>query len=166
MRRLATALALAVTGGAVLVAAQATGPSYAADIAPMFERHCINCHNADDAKGDLDLSGGKGYRALVGPRSSQETSQRLVVPGDPSSSYLWAKLEHTTKEGKGMPRTLFGAKKLDAGELAFDYRLRPGTVTHSNALALMHAVGLPVPESAVDADPAPPAGSRISGRQR
>jgi hypothetical protein len=30
------------------------------------------------------------------------------------------------------------------GEIAFDYRLRPGVVTHSNALALMRAVGLKV----------------------
>jgi DNA mismatch repair ATPase MutS len=30
------------------------------------------------------------------------------------------------------------------GELVFDYRMRPGPVTHSNALALMKAVGLPV----------------------
>jgi DNA mismatch repair ATPase MutS len=30
------------------------------------------------------------------------------------------------------------------GEIAFDYRLRPGVVTHSNALALMRAVGLGV----------------------
>lgn len=30
------------------------------------------------------------------------------------------------------------------GAMAFDYRLRPGVVTHSNAVALMRAVGLPV----------------------
>ncbi|HUL60200.1 MAG TPA: DNA mismatch repair protein MutS [Anaeromyxobacteraceae bacterium] len=30
------------------------------------------------------------------------------------------------------------------GEIAFDYRLRPGVVAHSNALALMRAVGLEV----------------------
>jgi DNA mismatch repair ATPase MutS len=30
------------------------------------------------------------------------------------------------------------------GEIAFDYRLRPGVVAHSNALALMRAVGLRV----------------------
>ena len=30
------------------------------------------------------------------------------------------------------------------GELVFDYRMKPGPVTHSNALALMKAVGLPV----------------------
>ncbi len=34
--------------------------------------------------------------------------------------------------------------RLVEGELVFDYRMRPGPVTHSNALALMKAVGLPV----------------------
>lgn len=34
--------------------------------------------------------------------------------------------------------------QLQAGELVFDYRMKPGPVTHSNALALMRAVGLPV----------------------
>jgi hypothetical protein len=34
--------------------------------------------------------------------------------------------------------------QLKDGELMFDYRMKPGRVTHSNALALMRAVGLPV----------------------
>jgi hypothetical protein len=34
----------------------------------------------------------------------------------------------------------------DRGELAFDYRIRPGPVTRSNALALMRTVGLDVEE--------------------
>ena len=34
--------------------------------------------------------------------------------------------------------------QLKGGELVFDYRMKPGPVTHSNALALMKAVGLPV----------------------
>jgi hypothetical protein len=34
----------------------------------------------------------------------------------------------------------------DQGELRFDYRLKPGPVTRSNAIALMRAVGLDVPE--------------------
>jgi hypothetical protein len=34
--------------------------------------------------------------------------------------------------------------RLQDGQLVFDYRMRPGPVTHSNALALMRAVGLPV----------------------
>jgi hypothetical protein len=34
--------------------------------------------------------------------------------------------------------------ELKDGKLIFDYRMKPGRVTHSNALALMKAVGLPV----------------------
>ena len=41
-----------------------------------------------------------------------------------------------------------------AGDLRFDYRLKPGPVTRSNALAIMRAVGLDVPEA--DAAPEPP----------
>ena len=33
------------------------------------------------------------------------------------------------------------------GELRFDYRMKPGPVTHSNAIALMRAVGLDVEDS-------------------
>jgi DNA mismatch repair ATPase MutS len=36
------------------------------------------------------------------------------------------------------------ADRLDEGLLHFDFRLRPGVVQHSNALALMRAVGLKV----------------------
>jgi len=35
----------------------------------------------------------------------------------------------------------------DEGEIRFDYRMKPGPVTRSNAIALMRAVGLDVPES-------------------
>jgi DNA mismatch repair ATPase MutS len=34
--------------------------------------------------------------------------------------------------------------RIEDGQIAFDYRLRPGVVTRSNALALMRAVGLEV----------------------
>jgi MutS-like protein len=34
--------------------------------------------------------------------------------------------------------------RLEAGRMVFDYRMRPGVVEHSNALALMRAVGLDV----------------------
>ena len=36
--------------------------------------------------------------------------------------------------------------ELTGGEMRFDYRMKPGPVTHSNALALMRAVGLDVRE--------------------
>ncbi len=34
--------------------------------------------------------------------------------------------------------------RLEDGKMIFDYRMRPGVVEHSNALALMRAIGLDV----------------------
>jgi DNA mismatch repair ATPase MutS len=34
--------------------------------------------------------------------------------------------------------------RVEDGRMVFDYRMRPGIVTHSNALALMRAIGLDV----------------------
>ena len=38
------------------------------------------------------------------------------------------------------------ADKFEQGNLNFDYRMKPGVVQHSNALELMRAVGLEVPQ--------------------
>lgn len=49
-----------------------------------------------------------------------------------------------------LPSTLAGAvnmhfeDRLENGRMVFDYRMRPGVVEHSNALALMRAIGLDV----------------------
>ena len=37
--------------------------------------------------------------------------------------------------------------RFERGEIQFDYVMKPGPVTHSNAIALMRAVGLDVPQS-------------------
>ena len=34
--------------------------------------------------------------------------------------------------------------RIDGGTMTFDYRMKPGVVTHSNAVALMKSVGLEV----------------------
>jgi hypothetical protein len=39
------------------------------------------------------------------------------------------------------------AEGVDGGDLAFDYRLRPGVLTTTNALRIMRAAGLPVPDA-------------------
>jgi len=49
---------------------------------------------------------------------SQEVPEMVLVKaGDPAASYLWLKVAHAATQGKGMPRTLFGAKKLHQAEL-------------------------------------------------
>jgi hypothetical protein len=91
--------------------------SYATHLEPLVIAHCIGCHESEEAKAKLVLDPGLGYERLVGPRSIQVPEMALVEPGDPDRSYLWLKLQHVAKEGKGMPRTLTGSKKLREAEL-------------------------------------------------
>lgn len=48
------------------------------------------------------------------------------------------------KQSDGRAVNVHFEDQLREGELIFDYKMKPGPVTHSNALALMRAVGLPV----------------------
>jgi hypothetical protein len=91
--------------------------SYSAHLEPLVIAHCLGCHESEEAKAKLVLDPGVGYERLVGPPSVQEPEMALVEPGDPERSYLWLKLRHVTEEGKGMPRTVAGSKKLRDSEL-------------------------------------------------
>jgi hypothetical protein len=91
--------------------------SYSAHLEPLVIAHCLGCHESEEPKAKLVLGPGKGYGQLVGPRSVQVPEMALVEPGDPDASYLWLKLQHRAPEGKGMPRTLTGTKKLRPAEL-------------------------------------------------
>jgi len=120
-------VALAIIG-AILVLAAGCGTqvpevpnedpvSYSAHLEPLVIAHCLGCHDSEEAKAKLVLDPGSGYERLVGPRSIQDPEMALVEPGDTERSYLWLKLQHVTEEGKGMPRTLTGSKKLRESEL-------------------------------------------------
>ena len=65
----------------------------------------------------VGVSKGKGYAQLVGVKSVEVPEMVRVKAGDPAGSYLWLKVTHTATKGRGMPRTLFGAKKLPQAEL-------------------------------------------------
>jgi mono/diheme cytochrome c family protein len=119
MRVKIAAVLLVTFAGSFLLAAGQPGAalSYARDVEPIFLAECGDCHGAEKPKKGLDLSQGKGHAALVGRPSQEAADTLLVKAGDPAASYLWAKLQHTTSEGKGMPRTMFGAKKLAPEQL-------------------------------------------------
>ncbi len=91
--------------------------SYARHLEPLVIAHCLGCHEAEEPKAKLVLEEGRGYADLVDRHSVQVPEMSLVVPGDLEASYLWLKLEHRAPEGKGMPRTPTGVKKLRAAEL-------------------------------------------------
>lgn len=91
--------------------------SYERHLEPLVVAHCLGCHEAEEPKAKLVLEEGTGYGQLVGRQSIQVPEMALVAPGDVENSYVWLKLQHTAPEGKGMPRTPTGVKKLRAAEL-------------------------------------------------
>ena len=58
-----------------------------------------------------------GERIKAGPFALGKLPPVTGAPTDPEASYLWRKVDHTAPVGKGMPRTLFGAKRLPEREV-------------------------------------------------
>jgi hypothetical protein len=118
MTRTELTLVVLLVASVLAMAARAQAPlSYAKDVEPIIVKACSECHGGDSPKKGLDLSGGKGFEHLVGVKGQEVPEMLLVKAGDPAGSYLWLKVTHTATQGKGMPRTLFGAKKLPQAEL-------------------------------------------------
>ncbi len=115
-RRELISLVVALAAVTAMAVRAETPLSYAKDVEPVFVKRC-DCHGGNNPKKGLDLSLGKGYAALLQHKSEWEPLMQLVKAGDPAASYLWLKLSHTATEGRGMPRTLFGSKKLPQAEL-------------------------------------------------
>ncbi len=110
----ATLAGLLVVGGAALWAGEPL--SYSKDVEPILVAACGECHGTSRPKKGLVLTEG-GREHMLDVPSRMEPEYRLLVAGDPQASYLWIKLEHGQKEGKGMPRTIFSAKKLPPDQL-------------------------------------------------
>jgi len=91
--------------------------TYSGQVEKVFAKRCKGCHDSDKAKGNLVLEPGKGYANLVGPMSTKAPGIPRVAPGDPEGSFLWQKLDGTAREGKHMPLTPYGWKKLPDDEL-------------------------------------------------
>ena len=85
--------------------------SFAADIQPVFNAHCVGCHGAG-GNGGLDLRAGLSYGHLVGVVSPNYGIAR-VTAGDADASLLYRKLSGAAGVGSVMPPT----GQLDAGTL-------------------------------------------------
>ena len=91
-------------------AAHQSGVTYAADISPMFERSCIDCHGAEKQKAKLRLDTLEFTLQGAG-------DEKVVVPGESAKSELVLAVAHATKdEDKWMPKGR-NAKKLTADEI-------------------------------------------------
>src|ERR1700756_5156701 len=77
-------------------------PSFKDNVQPIFDANCVSCHQAGAAPQGLVLESGKSYMAIVG-RPSTESRLKLVVPSEPNSSYVLAKVtgSQVASGGKG-----------------------------------------------------------------
>lgn len=80
-----------------------------ADVQPIFDQHCVQCHDATNTHppgyADLPLTADAAYASLVSQPAHETCGGTLVVPNDPSKSYLFHKLSDATPcEGARMPR--------------------------------------------------------------
>jgi hypothetical protein len=89
--RLTPLAVLSLIFAALPVAAQQT-PSYVKQVKPFLAKFCVECHNPDKLRGDLDVSTVKAL--LAGGKSGP-----AFVPGKPDESYLV-----TLVEGKDTPK--------------------------------------------------------------
>lgn len=106
-----------ILGAALAMAVWAAEPlSYARDVEPIIVKECVECHSTENPKKGLDLSQGKGLKSMLDVKSTM-VDMPLLKAGDPAGSFAWLKLTHTATQGKGMPRTIFGARKLPKEQL-------------------------------------------------
>ncbi len=80
-------------------AAADEGASFSGDVLPILNRACSACHLEGGELGGLILYPDPRAR-LVGVASTQ-SPLKLVEPGDPAKSYLYAKLEGTHEAAGG-----------------------------------------------------------------
>jgi hypothetical protein len=81
-------------------------------IQALFTQDCSSCHATGD---DLNLSAGIAWGNLVNHPAppTESCGGILVVPGDPSSSYLYQKLSNDKPcQGTRMPRSELGVNPL------------------------------------------------------
>lgn len=88
----------------VVIDPVATGTvSFVADIQPIFNNRCIQCHSGPTPPMGLNLDAANSYANLVNVPSVQVPSLMRVKPGDPNNSYMIQKLSGTAAVGSRMP---------------------------------------------------------------
>lgn len=70
--------------------------SFATDVRPLLEKHCVNCHHDGALMGDLRL---QNRAAAFAPRAKGA----VIIPGDPQSSPLFNVLVLPGANPKAMP---------------------------------------------------------------
>jgi mono/diheme cytochrome c family protein len=96
---LTAAGALAVWPSSTPAAAPQERPSFAREVAPLFDRWCVRCHGAREQEGALRLD------SYLGVMRGGDTAP-AVMPGDPEGSLLVAKVERRDRPAMPPRRAL------------------------------------------------------------
>lgn len=78
-------------------ATDARAVDYAKDVAPILERHCIECHGPDEQESNLRVD------RRVNMLRGGDSGLAAVVPGKPESSYLIEVVKHLDADVKMPP---------------------------------------------------------------
>ena len=70
---------------------------FAGQIEPLFAKHCVQCHGADEANGGLRLDRHAGVLAEA------DSGKRAVVPGDATASELMVRVRSTNEDDRMPP---------------------------------------------------------------
>ena len=85
--RVTSPVALLFINTVMLMHASAAPPNFQDHILPILKKHCLNCHNADEAEADLDLS-------TFAATETGSSGGKVVVPGSPNKSSLFLAISH------------------------------------------------------------------------
>jgi hypothetical protein len=105
-------------------------------VLPILTASCVRCHDPahplvpeTQTYVAMDLTAAHAYAALVGKNATEACGGKLVTPGDPSKSYLYAKLtEDAPCDGERMPHQgMIRTPPLPADQIAtFESWIRDG----------------------------------------
>jgi mono/diheme cytochrome c family protein len=85
------------------------GPDFEAEIRPLFEAHCIQCHGPEEQNGGLRYD--RRDRAL----GQADSGEYAIVPGDPERSQILQRVRSTHKDLQMPPKgTRLTAKEIDS----------------------------------------------------
>jgi hypothetical protein len=106
------------TGGApdTLVPA----PSFAENVAPIFEKRCAlgGCHSIATHQAGLTLDPTRAYESLVGVASTLQPSRLRVVPSDPGRSWLVTMISADDAARQGLSRMPLATHPLTTNQIA------------------------------------------------
>ena len=95
-------------------------PSFAANVAPIFEQRCAvgGCHSIATHQAGLTLAAGRAYESLVGVPSSLRPSVERVRPLAPRESWLVTMISADDAARQGVPRMPLATLPLTANQIA------------------------------------------------